>query len=71
MGYSWHKETYSSDCFNQLYLWALELIKLDHAYIDSQDSDMMLNKKEPPLPLAQIVQIETGLLKTLSLFLRR
>ena len=48
MGYSWHKETYSSDCFNQLYLWALELIKLGHAYIDSQDSDMIAKQKGTP-----------------------
>ena len=48
MGYSWSKETYSSDCFEQLYLWALELIKKEHAYVDSQNSSTIATQKGTP-----------------------
>ena len=51
MGYSWHRETYSSDCFKQLYLWSLGLIKSGHAYIDSQSSkDIAAQKGTPTKP---------------------
>jgi glutaminyl-tRNA synthetase len=48
MGYSWDKETYSSDCFDQLYAWAVELIKAQHAYIDSQNSESIAKQKGTP-----------------------
>ena len=48
MGYSWAKETYSSDCFEQLYLWSVSLIKSGHAYIDSQSSDDIAAQKGTP-----------------------
>ena len=48
MGYTWSKETYSSDCFEQLYLWALELIKKEHAYVDSQNSSAIAAQKGTP-----------------------
>ena len=51
MGYSWHSETYSSDCFKQLYLWSIGLIKTGHAYIDSQSSkDIAAQKGTPTTP---------------------
>ncbi|MFU8862246.1 MAG: glutamate--tRNA ligase family protein, partial [Cyclonatronaceae bacterium] len=31
----------ASDCFEQLYLWALQLIKAGKAYVDSQSADEM------------------------------
>ena len=48
MGYTWSKETYSSDCFEQLYLWALQLIKNEHAYVDSQNSSAIATQKGTP-----------------------
>jgi glutaminyl-tRNA synthetase len=48
MGYTWDRETYSSDCFDQLYAWSVELIKLQLAYIDSQVSDSIAKQKGTP-----------------------
>ena len=48
MGYSWSKETYSSDCFHQLYLWAVKLIKNQQAYVDSQNSSAIATQKGTP-----------------------
>ena len=48
MGYNWQNETYSSDCFDQLYLWSIELIKNGKAYIDSQSSKDIASQKGTP-----------------------
>ena len=48
MGYSWSNETYSSDCFEQLYFWAVKLIKEQHAYIDPQNSSAIAIQKGTP-----------------------
>jgi len=48
MGYQWDKELYSSDYFQQLYDWALLLIKGGKAYIDSQSSEEMRAQKGTP-----------------------
>ena len=53
MGYSWDKETYSSDCFEQLYAWAVELIKGQHAYIDSQNSESIASQKGTPTSVGE------------------
>jgi len=39
LGFRWAKELYASDYFEQLYLWALELIKKGLAYVDDQTQD--------------------------------
>ena len=48
LGYSWDKELYSSDYFQQLYDWAILLIKDGKAYVDSQSSDAMAEQKGTP-----------------------
>ena len=48
LGYSWENETYSSDNFQQLYEWAILLIKKGKAYIDSQSSEKMAEQKGTP-----------------------
>ncbi|SFB08709.1 glutaminyl-tRNA synthetase [Flavobacterium swingsii] len=48
LGYSWDKECYASDYFQQLYDWAVELIKKDKAYVDSQSSEDMAIQKGTP-----------------------
>ena len=48
LGYSWAEETYSSDNFQQLYEWAIELINKGKAYIDSQTSEEMARQKGTP-----------------------
>ncbi|MFD2892219.1 glutamine--tRNA ligase/YqeY domain fusion protein [Flavobacterium chuncheonense] len=51
LGYKWDKECYASDYFQQLYDWAVELIKKGKAYVDSQSSeDMAIQKGTPTTP---------------------
>ncbi|MBD1400306.1 glutamine--tRNA ligase/YqeY domain fusion protein [Pelovirga terrestris] len=46
LGFDWGKHLYyASDTFDQLYLWAIELIKQGKAYVDSQSAeDMRVNR---------------------------
>ncbi len=48
LGFNWDKETYSSDNFQMLYDWAVQLIKNSKAYIDSQTSEEMAEQKGTP-----------------------
>ncbi len=48
MGYKWDQELYSSDYFQELYDWAVILIKEGKAYIDSQSSEEMRVQKGTP-----------------------
>ena len=41
LGYKWDKEVYSSDYFEQLHTWAVQMIKDGKAYVDSQSSESM------------------------------
>lgn len=48
LGYTWAEECYASDYFQQLYDWAVLLIKKDKAYVDSQSSEDMAIQKGTP-----------------------
>jgi len=48
LGYKWDKECYASDYFDTLHDWAVELIKNDKAYVDSQSSAEIANQKGTP-----------------------
>ena len=48
LGYKWAEECYSSDYFQQLYDWAIQLIKTGKAYVDSQTSEAMAEQKGTP-----------------------
>ena len=48
LGYTWAEECYASDYFQQLYDWAVELIKSGKAYVDSQTSEEMAEQKGTP-----------------------
>ena len=51
LGYQWANELYSSDYFQQLYDWAVLMIKDGKAYVDSQSSeDMRVQKGTPTEP---------------------
>ena len=39
LGFEWAQELYASDYFEQLYLWAEELIKKDLAFVDDQSQE--------------------------------
>ncbi|WP_373057223.1 glutamine--tRNA ligase/YqeY domain fusion protein [Zunongwangia sp. H14] len=48
LGYKWAKECYASDYFQQLYAWAVEMIKNGDAYVDSQTSEQIAEQKGTP-----------------------
>lgn len=48
LGYKWANELYSSDYFQQLFDWAILLIKDRKAYVDSQTSEAMAEQKGTP-----------------------
>ncbi len=39
LGFSWHSNPFASDYFDQLYAYAIDLIKQGKAYVDSQNAD--------------------------------
>ncbi len=39
LGFKWHSNPFASDYFDQLYAWAIDLIKQGKAYVDSQSAD--------------------------------
>lgn len=46
LGFDWEdREYYASDYFDQLYEWALQLIKAGKAYVDDQSSDAIAEQK--------------------------
>ena len=48
LGFNWTEELYSSDYFQQLYDWAVLMIKNGKAYVDSQTSEEMAAQKGTP-----------------------
>tara|TARA_R110001583_G_scaffold103863_3_gene251122 strand:- start:10144 stop:11823 length:1680 start_codon:yes stop_codon:yes gene_type:complete len=48
LGFKWDKELYSSNYFQQLYDWTIELIKEGKAYVDNQTSEEMAAQKGTP-----------------------
>ncbi len=48
LGFKWNTERYASDYFQQLYDWAILLIKEGKAYVDNQSSEQMAVQKGTP-----------------------
>ncbi|MDH6250498.1 glutaminyl-tRNA synthetase [Chryseobacterium sp. H1D6B] len=48
LGFKWDKELYASDYFQQLYDWAVQLIKEKKAYIDEQPSEVISEQRKNP-----------------------
>ena len=48
LGFQWAEECYASDYFEQLYLWAEQLIGKGLAYVDSQSADDIAAQKGTP-----------------------
>ncbi|QNK76840.1 glutamine--tRNA ligase/YqeY domain fusion protein [Winogradskyella sp. PAMC22761] len=48
LGYQWENELYSSDYFQKLYDWAIQMIKDGKAYVDSQTSEEIAEQKGTP-----------------------
>jgi glutaminyl-tRNA synthetase len=48
LGFEWDKELYSSDYFQQLFDWAVAMIKEGKAYVDNQTSEAIALQKGTP-----------------------
>jgi len=48
LGYKWANELYASDYFQQLYDWAVDMIKAGTAYVDTQTSEEIAEQKGTP-----------------------
>lgn len=48
LGYEWASECYASDYFQQLYDWAVQMVKDGKAYVDSQTSEAIAEQKGTP-----------------------
>lgn len=48
LGFKWANECYASDYFQQLYDWAVQMIKSDKAYVDHQTSEQIAAQKGTP-----------------------
>ncbi len=48
LGFKWANELYSSDYFQQLYDWTIDLIKDGKAYVDEQSSEEIRTQKGTP-----------------------
>ena len=48
LGFKYDKELYASDYFQQLYDWAVEMIKLGKAYVDEQPSEVITEQRKNP-----------------------
>ncbi len=71
LGFKWDKELYSSDYFQQLYDWAVQLIKDGKAYVDDQSSEQMaLQKGTPTEPGTDSPNRNKAVEENLALFLK-
>src|SRR5690625_1913059 len=48
LGFEWDQELYASDYFQQLYDWAVVLVKKGLAYVDEQTSEEIAEQKGTP-----------------------
>ncbi|APD06807.1 glutamine--tRNA ligase [Flavobacteriaceae bacterium UJ101] len=48
LGYQWNEVLFTSDYFQQLYDWAIQLIKEGKAYVDDQSSDVINEQRGIP-----------------------
>ncbi|WP_419870272.1 glutamine--tRNA ligase/YqeY domain fusion protein [Chryseobacterium sp. CT-SW4] len=48
LGFQWDKELYASDNFQQLYEWAVQMIKEGKAYVDEQSSEAITEQRKNP-----------------------
>ncbi len=71
LGFQWDKEFFSSDYFQQLYDWTIEIIKEGKAYVDNQTSEeMALQKGTPTEPGTNSPNRDRSVEENLDLFLK-
>ena len=71
LGFTWDKELYSSDYFQQLFDWTITLIKEGKAYVDNQSSEQMaIQKGTPTEPGTESPNRNRSVEENLELFLK-
>ncbi|MFK7004190.1 glutamine--tRNA ligase [Flavobacterium covae] len=71
LGFQWDKECYASDYFQELYDWAVVLIKNGKAYVDNLSSEEMAKQKgTPTLPGVNSPNRDRSVEENLDLFTR-
>ncbi len=71
LGFSWKNELYASDYFDQLYQFAVKLIRKELAYVDDSTSDEMAAMKGTPTePGEDSIYRNRGVDENLDLFVR-
>ena len=71
LGFTWDKELYSSDYFQQLFDWTIVLIKEGKAYVDDQTSEQMaIQKGTPTEPGTESPNRNRSVEENLELFLK-
>ena len=69
LGFKWDTERYASDYFQQLYDWAVQLIKDGKAYVDDQSSEeMAIQKGTPTVPGIDSPNRKRSIEENLTLF---
>ena len=69
LGFNWAEELYSSDYFQQLYDWAVMMIKNGKAYVDDQTSEQIAEQKGTPTrPGSNSPYRDRGVAENLELF---
>ena len=48
LGFTWDKELYASDYFEQLYDWAEQMIRQGKAYVDDQPQEVIVEQRKSP-----------------------
>ena len=48
LGFNWAEERFASDYFQQLYDWAVQMIKDGKAYVDDQNSELINEQRKTP-----------------------
>lgn len=71
LGFQWHTEHYASDYFEQLYQWAIQLIKEGKAYVDdSTQEEISKNRGVPTSPGIESPYRNRSVEENLDLFQR-
>jgi glutaminyl-tRNA synthetase len=71
LGFQWDAEYYASDYFPQLYAWAVQLIKIDKAYVDDTPQEEMSRQRGVPTrPGEDSVHRNSSVERNLDLFER-
>lgn len=69
LGFQWDSECYASDYFDQLYDWAVMLIKKGKAYVDSQSQEEISDQRGVPTSSGKnSPHRERGVIENLDLF---